>query len=42
LSRLNNRFEVDELPATMLKGKEKPVRIFNVKREKLTAASKTA
>jgi adenylate cyclase len=42
LSRLNNRFEVDELPPTMLKGKEKPVRIFNVKREKLTAASKTA
>jgi adenylate cyclase len=42
LARLNNRFEVEELPPTHLKGKEKPVRIFNVKREKLTAASKTA
>jgi adenylate cyclase len=41
MARLNNRFEVDELPATHLKGKEKPVRIFNVKREKLSAASKT-
>jgi adenylate cyclase len=40
MARLNNRFEVDELPATHLKGKEKPVRIFNVKREKLSAASK--
>jgi adenylate cyclase len=42
MARLNNRFEVDELPATHLKGKEKPVRIFNVKREKLSAATKTA
>ena len=38
--RLQNRFEVEELPAAHLKGKEKPTRIFNVKREKLTAAAK--
>jgi adenylate cyclase len=41
MARLNNRFEVEELPPTLLKGKEKPVRIFNVKREKPSAASKT-
>jgi adenylate cyclase len=40
MARLGNRFEVEELPATHLKGKEKPVRIFNVKREKMSAASK--
>jgi adenylate cyclase len=39
LARLGNRFEVEELPAASLKGKEKPLRIFNVKREKPTAAS---
>ncbi len=38
--RLQNRFEVDELPPAHLKGKEKPTRIFNVKREKLSAAAK--
>jgi len=32
LARLQNRVEVDELPAANLKGKEKPFRIFNVKR----------
>ena len=31
------RFEVDELPPAHLKGKEKPLRIFNVKREKVSA-----
>jgi adenylate cyclase len=41
MARLNNKFEVEELPPTLLKGKEKPVRIFNVKREKPSAASKT-
>ena len=38
LGKLGNRFEVDELPPANLKGKEKPLRIFNVKREKPTAA----
>ena len=37
LSRLNGRFEVEELPPAHLKGKEKPTRIFNVKREKLSS-----
>ena len=37
LNKLGNRFEVDELPPANLKGKEKPLRIFNVKREKPTA-----
>ncbi len=36
LARLGGRFEVDELPPAHLKGKEKPLRIFNVKREKPT------
>jgi adenylate cyclase len=40
MARLNNRFEVDELPPTHLKGKERPVRIFNVKREKPSATAK--
>ncbi|CAN5140554.1 hypothetical protein BH09MYX1_BH09MYX1_51390 [soil metagenome] len=39
LNKLGNRFEVEELPAANLKGKEKPLRIFNVKREKPTAAA---
>lgn len=34
LARLGGRFEVEELPPAHLKGKEKPLRIFNVKREK--------
>jgi adenylate cyclase len=42
LSRLNGRFEVDELPPAYLKGKEKAVRLFNVKREKMSATAKTA
>ncbi len=37
LNKLGNRFEVEELPPANLKGKEKPLRIFNVKREKPTA-----
>ncbi|HEU4533873.1 MAG TPA: adenylate/guanylate cyclase domain-containing protein, partial [Polyangiaceae bacterium] len=32
--RLGGRFEVEELPAALLKGKEKPLRIFNVLRER--------
>ena len=39
LRRLGNRFEVEELPAAPLKGKEKPMPIFNVKREKPSAVS---
>jgi adenylate cyclase len=42
MNLLNNRFEVEELPPTLLKGKEKPVRIFNVKREKPSATAKIA
>src|SRR5437764_14782136 len=37
LARLGNRFEVEELPPANLKGKEKPLRIYNVKREKPSA-----
>jgi len=40
LARLGARFEVDELAPAHLKGKEKPLRIFNVKREKPSAAAK--
>jgi adenylate cyclase len=39
LARLGNRFEYEELPAASLKGKEKPLRIYNVKREKPSASS---
>ncbi len=38
LARLGPRFEVEELPPAHLKGKEKPLRIFNIKREKPSAA----
>ncbi len=31
LARLGGKFEVEELPPTQLKGKEKPFRVFNVK-----------
>jgi adenylate cyclase len=31
-ARLRNRFEVEELPPAALRGKEKPFRVFNVKR----------
>ncbi len=41
LTRLGGRFEVEELPPAHLKGKEKPTRNFNVKREKLTATKVT-
>jgi adenylate cyclase len=40
LSRLGPRFEVEELPPAHLKGKEKPLRIFNIKREKPSAVAK--
>jgi adenylate cyclase len=40
LARLVNRFECDELPPAHLKGIEKPLRIFNVKREKPSAVAK--
>jgi adenylate cyclase len=39
MARLGNRFEYEELPAASLKGKEKPLRIYNVKREKPSASS---
>ncbi len=41
LQRLGGRFDVEELPPAHLKGKEKPTRIFNVKREKLSATKVT-
>ena len=40
LARLGPRFEIEELPPAHLKGKEKPLRIFNVKREKPSAVAK--
>ena len=40
LARLGPRFEVEELAPAHLKGKEKPLRIFNVKREKASAVAK--
>ncbi len=39
-ARLGNRFDCEELPAAALKGKEKPLRIFNVKKEKVSAVAK--
>ena len=33
-ARLGNRFETEELPPARLKGKEKPMRIFNILRER--------
>ena len=33
-NRMGNRFEVEELPPAKLKGKERPLRIFNVLRER--------
>jgi adenylate cyclase len=39
LARLGGRFEVEELDARSLKGKEKPMRRFNVLREKTTLPS---
>jgi adenylate cyclase len=40
LAKLGPRFEVEELPPAHLKGKEKPLRIFNIKREKPSAVAK--
>jgi adenylate cyclase len=40
LARLGPRFEVEDLPPAQLKGKEKPLRIYNVKREKPSAVAK--
>jgi adenylate cyclase len=40
LARLGGRFEFEEIPAQSLKGKEKPMRRFNVVREKATAVAK--
>ena len=40
LSRLGNRFEIEEIEPRSLKGKERPMRRFNVVRERPTAAMK--
>ncbi|MCL2723752.1 MAG: FHA domain-containing protein [Polyangiaceae bacterium] len=40
LARLGSRFEVEELAPAQLKGKEKPLRIFNVTREKPSAIAR--
>jgi hypothetical protein len=40
LARLGNRFESDEIEPRSLKGKEKPMRRFNVVREKPSAVAK--
>ncbi|HEX8794891.1 MAG TPA: adenylate/guanylate cyclase domain-containing protein [Polyangiaceae bacterium] len=40
LARLGNRFEFEEIEARSLKGKEKPMRRFNVVREKASAVAK--
>jgi hypothetical protein len=37
---LGGRFELEEIEARSLKGKEKPVRRFNVVREKVSAVAK--
>ena len=37
VAKLGNRFELEDLPPANLKGKEKPLRIYNVKREKPSA-----
>ena len=42
LARVGNRFEVEEIEARSLKGKEKPMRRFNVVRQKPMAASALA
>jgi len=39
LRKLGGRFEFEELPPTALKGKEKPLPIFNIKREKPSAVA---
>jgi len=40
LARVGNRFEVEEIESRSLKGKEKPMRRFNVLREKPSAVAK--
>jgi adenylate cyclase len=40
LASLGGRFEVEEIEARSLKGKEKPVRRFNVVREKASAVAR--
>jgi adenylate cyclase len=40
LASLGGRFEVEEIEARSLKGKEKPMRRFNVVREKASAVAK--
>jgi adenylate cyclase len=40
LARIGNRFEVEEIEARSLKGKEKAVRRFNVLREKLSSVAR--
>ena len=40
LAMIGSRFDVEELPPAQLKGKEKPLRIFNVKRERPSAAAR--
>jgi adenylate cyclase len=40
LAKLNGRFEVEEIEPKSLKGKEKPMRRFNVVREKSSAVAK--
>jgi adenylate cyclase len=40
LARLGGRFECEEIEARSLKGKEKPMRRFNVVREKPSAVAK--
>jgi adenylate cyclase len=42
LSRLGGRFEFEEIEPRSLKGKEKPMRRFNVLREKLSAVAKVS
>jgi adenylate cyclase len=41
MARLGDRFEYEEIDAKSLKGKEKPMRRFNVVREKPSAVAKT-
>ncbi len=40
LSKLGDRFEFEEIEPRSLKGKEKPMRSFNVLREKLSAVAR--
>jgi adenylate cyclase len=38
LAFVGNRFEFEELPAASLKGKERPLRLFNIVRERVSAS----